>query len=214
MPVIPAEHVVEAKAAEALPPQEAQTFKTDATVALEKQAKAEAIGEKAPTLLTEASLELKASEAQTFKTGKTIAREEAAKAAAEEQYQEKVAQEKMTLRKMAEGYMEYDAIHNRVTKWLEILDEMLATPQPMEELIKLKTDALKAKEKIESQLNLEQYGIAKAEPGATPFTVEVPAEWPQIEARLNQIREGINAGDIKAAKEIPTMRTPRPDATV
>lgn len=194
---------LEKMGAETLPHQEAQTLKTDATVALEKQAKAE----RAPTVRTPESIELKAAEAQTFKTGETIAREEEAKDVAHEQYQAKIAQEKGTLRKMAEGYMEYDAIHNRVTEWLKTLDEMLATPQSMEELIKLKADALKAKEAIESQLNLEQYGIAKSEPGATPFTVEVPAEWPQIEARLNEIKESIKAGQtIREPKQMPTIR--------
>ncbi len=194
---------LETMGAETLPHQEAQTLKTDATVALEKQAKAE----RAPTVRTPESIELKAAEAQTFKTGETIAREEEAKDVAHEQYQAKIAQEKGTLRKMAEGYMEYDAIHNRVTEWLKTLDEMLATPQSMEELIKLKADALKAKEAIESQLNLEQYGIAKSEPGATPFTVEVPAEWPQIEARLNEIKESIKAGQtIREPKQMPTIR--------
>lgn len=189
--------------AETLTQPEAQTLKTDATVALEKQAKVQM----APTVRTPESMELKAAEAQTFKTGETIAKEEEAKDAAHEQYQAKIAQEKVTLRKMAEGYMEYDAIHNRVTEWLKTLDEMLATPQPMEELIKLKADALKAKEAIESQLNLEQYGIAKSEPGATPFTVEVPAEWPQIEARLNEIKETINTGHtLRETKEMPTVR--------
>lgn len=194
---------LEKMGAETLPHQETQTLKTDATVAMEKQAKAE----RAPTVRTPESIELKASEAQTFKTGETIAREEEAKDAAHEQYQAKIAQEKVTLRKMAEGYMEYDAIHNRVTEWLKTLDEMLAKPQPMEELIKLKADALKAKEAIESQLNLEQYGIAKSEPGATPFTVEIPAEWPQIEARLNEIKESIIAGHtIREPKQLPTVR--------
>ncbi|MDD5437565.1 MAG: hypothetical protein PHC70_00235 [Patescibacteria group bacterium] len=183
--------------------EQVETLVTDKTLEQKKEDSAA----KAPTVRTAESMELKASEAQTFKTGETIAREEAAKEAAEQQYQEKVAQEKVTLRKMAEGYMEYDAIHNRITEWLKTLDEMLATPQPMEELIKLKTEALKVKEKVEGQLDLEQYGIAKAEPNATPFSVEVPAEWPQVEARLNEIKESINAGHtIRTPEAIPTVR--------
>jgi len=83
----------------------------------------------------------------------------------------------------------------------------------MEELIKLKADALKAKEAIESQLNLEQYGIAKSEPGATPFTVEVPAEWPKIEARLNEIKESLNAGHALETAVMPTVRMQGPEAT-
>lgn len=115
---------------------------------------------------------------------------------------------------MAEGYMEYDVIHNRVTEWLKTLDGMLATPQPMQELINLKTEAIKAKEAIESQLDLEQYGIAKSEPGATPFSVEVPAEWPQIEARLNEIKESIAAGHtLRSADVMPTVRAHGPEAT-
>lgn len=200
--------------AETLPHQEAQTLKTDATIAVEKQAKAEHL----PTVRADESLALKAVDAQTFKTGETIAREDAAKEAAEQQYQEKVAQEKMTLRKIAEGYMEYDAIHNRVTEWLKTLDEMLATPQSMEELVQLKVGALKAKEQIESQLDLKQREIAKTVPGATPFTVEVPAEWPQIEARLNEINEGLKADtlreqNIPTVREEPTIKTPGPEAT-
>ena len=183
--------------------EQAETLVTDKTL----EQKKEDLAAKAPTVRTAESVELKAAEAQTFKTGETIAREDAAKEAAEQKYQESLAPEKITLRKMAEGYMEYDAMHSRITKWLATLDEMLATPQPMEELIKLKTEALKALEKVESQLDLKQYSIAKSESGATPFTVEVPAEWPQLEARLNEIKETINAGHtIREAKLMPTVR--------
>ncbi|MDD2731296.1 MAG: hypothetical protein PHW33_04215 [Candidatus Portnoybacteria bacterium] len=179
---------------------EAQTLVTDKTL----EQKKEDLAAVAPTVRTDETIELKA---LTLKTGETIAQEEAAKEAAEQKYQEGLAPEKVTLRKMAEGYMEYDAIHNRITKWLKSLDEMLATPQPMEDLIRLKTEALKVKEKVEGQLDLKQYGIAKEEPNATPFTVEVPAEWPQIEARLNEIKETINAGHtIRTSDSMPTVR--------
>lgn len=82
---------------ETLAQPESQTLKTDSTVALEKQAKAEAIAESAPTVRAEESMTLKAAEAQTFKTGETIAREDAAKEAADQKYQAQIAQEKINI---------------------------------------------------------------------------------------------------------------------
>lgn len=197
-------------------PHEAITLKTDATVALEKQA----LAEKAPTIRTDESVALKAIEAQTFKTGETIAKEDAVKAAAEASYQEGVVQEKTTLRNLADSYMEYDAIHGRVTKWLDQLDQMLAKSSPLAELAELKDRATKAKMQIEGQLDLNQYGIAKSESGAAPFKVEVPEDWPKLEARLNEIAETMKADHTLRDQPLPvieegsTIKTQGPEATM
>lgn len=173
--------------------QTAPTFKTDATIELEK----ENLAAKAPTIKTDATMELQAEKAVTFKTGETIARDEAA------------ALEKMpTLRDLNKGYMEYDQIHSRVTDWLKKIDELLAKPGALEELNSLKQLVENVKQKVEDQLDIEQYGIAKSEAGAAPFKIEVPEEWFEVEARLNEIAEAEKAGGtIRAAaeKEPPTL---------
>lgn len=174
--------------------QEALTFKTDKTIELEQ----EALAAKAPTFKTEETMELQAEKAQTFKTGETMVREEAA------------ALEKMaTLRDLNKGYMEYDQIHSRVTDWLGRVDELMAMPGSLEELKSLKQLVEDVKAKVEGQLDIEQYGIAKSEPGATSFKIEVPEEWPEVEARLNEIDEALKAGQAvrePVTKEEPTIR--------
>ncbi len=174
--------------------QEAPTFKTDKTIELEQ----EVLAAKAPTFKTEATMELQAEKAVTFKTGETIVRDEA------------VAAERMpTLRDLNKGYMEYDQIHSRVTEWLERVDGMLAKPGALEELKSLKQLIEGVKDKVEGQLDVEQYGIAKSEAGAAPFKIEVPEEWPEVEARLNEIAEASKAGGTirePMVKEEPTIR--------
>lgn len=173
--------------------QEAQTFKTDKTIELEQ----EALAAKAPTFKTEETMELQAEKAVTFKTGETIARDEA------------VALEKMpTLRDLNKGYMEYDQMHSRVTDWLKKIDELLVKPGALEELNSLKQLVENVKQKVEDQLDVEQYGIAKSEPGAAPFKIEVPEEWFEVEARLNEIAEAEKVGGTirsAAEKEPPTL---------
>ncbi|MFA6161698.1 MAG: hypothetical protein WCT54_00940 [Patescibacteria group bacterium] len=196
-------------------PDESITLKTDATVAREKQS----LAEKAPTVRTEESVALKASEVQTFKTGETVAREDALAKARADFHESGIAASKETIRNFDQMHMEYDAIHDRVTKWLDKLDEMLAQPSPLSELAGLKDQAMKAKAQIEGQLDLEQYGIAKSESGAAPFKVEVPTDWPQLEARLNEIAETMKAGHtlreqpLPTIKEQPTANAQGPEAT-
>jgi hypothetical protein len=145
-------------APETLAMAEVQTFKTDATVALEKQAKAVAMAETAPTIRTEETM----------------------------------------------GEVDYDAFHNRVTDWLKRLDAMLATPQPMAELVHLKEEALKLKTDLESSVNLAEYGKAKM--ASQPFIVKIPSAWAKIEARLNEIDEAKKIGGAIKELPIPSVR--------
>lgn len=185
--------------------QEAQTFKTDKTIELEQ----EALSAKAPTFKTEKTMELQAEKAQTFKTSETMAREDAL-AEAKEAFQASMATEiKDTLRDLNKGYMEYDQIHSRVTDWLARVDELLVMPGSLEELKSLKQLIEGVKSKVEDQLDIEQYGIAKSEPGAAPFKIEVPEEWFEVEARLNEIAEAEKVGGTireVAEKDPPTLR--------
>lgn len=161
--------------AETLAQSEAQTLKTDATVGLEKEVKAAAIAESAPTVRVEETM----------------------------------------------GLMEYDVIQKRVDDWLKRLDKMLAIPQPLEELVELKAQALKIDEEIESQYDEKKYGDAKV--ANEPFIVKVPTDWSRIEARLNEIDEGLKADTLReqniptikeepTIKEPPTIKTQGPEA--
>lgn len=184
--------------------QEAQTFKTDKTIELEQ----EALATKAPTFKTEETMELQAEKAVTFKTGQTMAREEALAEARDAFHASLAAEKKDTLRDLNKGYMEYDQMHSRVTDWLKKIDELLVKPGALEELNSLKQLVENVKQKVEDQLDVEQYGIAKSEPGAAPFKIEVPEEWFEVEARLNEIAEAEKVGGTirsAAEKEPPTL---------